>query len=273
MSTVDHLAGRGLDAEGYIRREGSISRIAPAFADLVAEARDQLSATYGERMHSAYLYGSIPRGTATEGRSDLDLTVLLHEQPTPADDAAARHIEAAIDATYPCIDGVGILVLSVDRTLSPAERYDLAFHVVCLCTPLLGPDLADQLPRYRPTSRLARDTNGDVAEAVARFRARLDAATSPADITRLCRNTARKLTRTAFTLVMPRWQGWTSDLDAIAQIVATYYPAKAAVLRTAARLARDPRDDGAAVGHLLDELGDWLVTEYADVIGLKPSTS
>lgn len=272
MSTVDIQVDRGLDPAGFIRREGDISRVPPMFAALVDDTRRHLAQTYGDRMHSAYLYGSVPRGDAVEGRSDLDLTVLLHEAPSPADDEAARRVEATIDTAHTCIDGVGLLVFGTGRILSPAERYDLAFHVVCLCTPLLGPDLAEQLPRYRPDRQLARDTNGDIVEALAGFRARLDAATSPATVARLCRGSARKLTRTAFTLVMPRWQGWTSDLAAIARIVASYYPTLTAPLEAAARLARAPSDDPAVVRYLLDELGDPLAAEYATVIGLKPTT-
>jgi hypothetical protein len=47
--------------------------------------------------------------------------------------------------------------------LSELERYDGGFFVACLCTPLPGEDLAGQLPRYRPTGLLARETNGDLA--------------------------------------------------------------------------------------------------------------
>lgn len=219
---MDDPDDRGLDAAGFIRREGDISRVAPAFAGVVEHARSELVSTYSERLHSAYLYGSVPRGTAVVGRSDLDLTVLLRESPTSTAEESARRIETTIDATYGCINGVGIVVIAVDEIFSPANRYDGAFFIACLCTPLLGPDLADHLPRYRPTRRLARDTNGDIAEALVRLRARLDKATSSAARLLTCRHTARKLVRTAFTLVMPRWQGWTSDLDATARIFASY---------------------------------------------------
>ncbi len=43
-----------------------------AYGPLVAELSDRVAAQFGTRLHSAYLYGSIPRGTATPGRSDLD---------------------------------------------------------------------------------------------------------------------------------------------------------------------------------------------------------
>ena len=76
---------KGLDAQGYIEREGSLGRVPRAFRPVVAAARDRLLDVFGARLHSAYLYGSIPRGTARVGRSDLDLLVALREEPTEAD--------------------------------------------------------------------------------------------------------------------------------------------------------------------------------------------
>jgi predicted nucleotidyltransferase len=52
----------------------------------VEAARAELATAFGAgRLHSAYLYGSIPRGTAIPGTSDLDLLVALNHEPAPAD--------------------------------------------------------------------------------------------------------------------------------------------------------------------------------------------
>ncbi len=59
-------------------------------------------------LHSAYLYGSIPRGTAVPGRSDLDLFLVLRAEPTAADRAAAASMERSLDDRFPEINGAGI---------------------------------------------------------------------------------------------------------------------------------------------------------------------
>ncbi len=51
---------------------------------------------------------------------------------------------------------------------------------------------------------------------------------------------SRHLVRTGFTLVMPRWRGWTSDLREMAGVFAGYYPRRAAQLRTAAEYGYSP---------------------------------
>jgi predicted nucleotidyltransferase len=48
-------------------------------------------------LHSVCLYGSIPRGTALSGRSDLDLLIALRAQPVDVDRDRAHVIEAVLD--------------------------------------------------------------------------------------------------------------------------------------------------------------------------------
>ncbi|WP_354641260.1 nucleotidyltransferase domain-containing protein [Kitasatospora camelliae] len=264
------MSAPGLNQDGTIAREGALDRVPPAFAAVVAAARARISATYGEdRLHSAYLYGSIPRGTARPGSSDLDLLLALHRDPTDADRADARRLEVALDDGFEEIDGVGVLLFGVPTLLSELERYDLGFFLACLCTPLIGEDLAAGLPAYRPTPLLARETNGDLALAIPRWRRRMAEETSDDQRRSLVRGVARRLVRTGFTLVMPRWGGWTSDLGRCAEVFGRYYPDRADQLRTAAAAGRTPTADPALLRLLVEDLAPWLAAEYLAVHGAK----
>ncbi|TWF96760.1 hypothetical protein FHX73_11532 [Kitasatospora viridis] len=251
-------------------REGALERVPEEFAPVVAAVRAGVTEAFGDALHSAYLYGSIPRGTAVAGRSDLDLLLALRQEPTAADRAAADRLLASLDAGFPQIDGGGVLLFGVERLLSEAERYDLGWFVACLCTPLLGPDLAERLPRYRLDSELARETNGDLADLLPRWRERAAAAGGdPAALRRLTRGAARKVVRTGFTLVMPRWQGWTSDLAQSAEAFGHYYPDRAEQMRAVARIAPAGTADPAALELLLERLGPWLAEEYTARHGVR----
>ncbi|WP_326627288.1 MULTISPECIES: hypothetical protein [unclassified Streptomyces] len=92
---------RGLAEDGTIRREGSLSRVPAAFAPVVEAARSRITDAFdAAQLHSAYLYGSIPRGTAIPDVCDLDLPLALHAEPTESDQAVARAVEAALDASF-----------------------------------------------------------------------------------------------------------------------------------------------------------------------------
>ncbi|MGY0017628.1 nucleotidyltransferase domain-containing protein [Streptomyces sp. cg35] len=259
---------RGLDPQGYIAREGSLARVAAPFRPVVAAARDRLLDVFGARMTSAYLYGSVPRGTARPGRSDLDLLLVLRDGPSEADRADARTLDEALDKEFAQIDGAGTLLAGRATLLSELERYDLGWFLACLCTPLLGEDLAEYLPRYRPTSLLARETNGDLALFLPRWREQI-AAAGPEELPRLERRVSRHLVRTGFTLVMPRWNGWTSDLHEMAEVFGTYYARWAGPMRAAASAAYAPTGDFDALHTYTDEIGPWLADEYARVHGIK----
>ena len=127
---------RGLDADGYIRREGSLDRVAGAFAPVVAAFRSGVAGAFGVRLHSAYLYGSIPRGTAVPGRSDLDGVILLTDEPSGDDRAAAGRLADGLDR-HDAVDGAGLLLWSAARVLAPAERYDLAGTYAAICFVIL----------------------------------------------------------------------------------------------------------------------------------------
>jgi hypothetical protein len=261
---------KGLDEDGFIAREGDLARVPAAFAPVVTAARAGIAAAFGPaRLHSAYLYGSIPRGTAVPGVSDLDVLLALRAEPAGADRAAARRLESALDARFPQVNGAGILLASTATLLSDIERHDLGWFVACLCTPLAGQDLAARLPRYRPSSLLARETNGDLAESLPCWRDMLREERTDAGLRALSRHAGRRVVRTGFTLVMPRWGGWTSDLGESAAVFCRYYPDRAGQMEAAAAIGRAPAADRAVLTMLLDDLGPWLAAEYTAVHGRK----
>ncbi|GJF33418.1 hypothetical protein KNE206_61180 [Kitasatospora sp. NE20-6] len=268
------MTAEGLDEDGFIAREGSLSHVPTEFVPVVDAARERITKTFDRtRLHSAYLYGSIPRGTAIPTVSDLDLLLALRDEPNATDRADADVLEVALDSDFAQVNGVGILLFSTGTLLSDLERHDLGWFVACLCTPLLGDDLAEDLPRYRPTPLLACETNGDLGLALPRWHEQAAAVTSDAERRALSRGVARRIVRTGFTLVMPRWGGWTSDLADSAEVFGGYYPERAAQMRLAAATARTPTADPAILSILIDDLGPWLADEYTTVHGEKTPRS
>jgi hypothetical protein len=265
----------GLDRTGFIEREGALARIPPAFTPVADAVRAAVTAAFGPAaphgtsLHSAYLYGSIPRGTAVPGVSDLDVLLVMQHEPTQAERAAAAGLEQALDTRFPQINGAGILLFSTATVLSEVERHDLGWFVACLCTPLLGDDLGCQLPRYRPTSLLARETNGDLDDALGLWRRQLAEASTDNERRALSRLASRRILRTGFTLVMSRWGGWTSDLGESAAVFGQYYPARREQMRTAAAIGRTPTASEPALRMLITDLGPWLAAEYRRVHGRK----
>lgn len=260
---------QGLHPDGTIAREGALARIPAAFTPVVDALRTRLPEVFGPRLHSAYLYGSIPRGTARPGTSDLDALAVLHTHPDRTEQERTRTLERELDTAFTQVDGGGILLDSVPTLTSALERHDGGFFVACLCTPLHGPDLAEHLPAYRPTTLLARETNGDLHLAIPRWHTRIAHATTETERRRLNRSVSRRLTRAAFTLVMPSWGGWTSDLELAADIFGHYHPQRHHQVHAAAHTAHHPTPDPDHLHELVEDLAPWLAAEYTATHGTK----
>ncbi len=68
---------------------------------------------------------------------------------------------------------------------------------------------------------------------------------------------------------MPRWGGWTSELDRMAEVFARCYPEWGERIRAAAAVAYEPVADRALLASYTEEIGPWLAGEYARVHGVK----
>src|SRR5215207_10338035 len=70
-----------LDPEGYIRPEADLANVQPEYQGLPDATAGLLAEEFGSRLHSAYLYGSVVRGNAVPGRSDIDVIAVLLAAP------------------------------------------------------------------------------------------------------------------------------------------------------------------------------------------------
>lgn len=252
------MSARGLDRDGFVAREGDVARVQPGFRPLVAAYVSAAREAFGDAgLDSVYVYGSVPRGTARPGVSDLDGQVLLDHEPTPADHATVRTIEARLAVEHPEVSRAGILLHSRTRMTDPARRFDEGFHVRVLCTPVWGPDAGAHVRPHRPDLALARQVQGDWRTAFARLRSRADSV-DPVEEAALCRTVGRRLARVAFTWVMPRWGGWTSDPQTTSAVVAELEPSWEEPVRRAVALGWDGKVDVPAARSLLGTFADQL---------------
>lgn len=233
-----HLADldRGLDDDGRVRREGDPGRIQPAFAGLVDDLLARSRETFGEDLDSVYLYGSVPRGTARPGVSDLDGQLLLAREVTQADRAAVLELEQELGAAHPEVAFVGILLDSRKALTDPADRWDGGFHVRVLCTPVWGPDAGEDVEPHPVCVELALGVQGDWRGALDRLRTKDAGVDDPAQVAELCGSAGRRLARIAFAWVMPRWGGWTSDPAVMQRVVDALEPGWSAPMADAVRL-------------------------------------
>gem|GEM_PF-210901 len=246
-----------LDPEGYIRPEADVANVQPEYQGLPDAAAALLVEAFGPRLHSAYLYGSVVRGNAVPGRSDVDVVAVLRPAPTDEDRVRADRVERALVERFPVLSSAGIGITHLEEVRSPAQRYGLQVFLRELAVCIGGEDLRPGLPRTRPSAAVAAGFHADTHAVLARARQTLASSTDPDVIRRVSRMASKRMVQVAFAVVMAREGVWATVLEEQAAAVGAVFPQWAEAARRAAEQGRRPVADPGVVRELLDSFGRW----------------
>jgi hypothetical protein len=263
-----------LDPKGYIRPEADLANVQPEYQGLPDATAGLLAEAFGPRLHSAYLYGSVVRGNAVPGRSDLDGIAVLLAAPADEDRVPAHRVEQALVERFPVLFSAGIGLTSLQEVRSPTQRYGLQVFLRELAVCIYGQDLRPGLPRTKPSAAVAAGFHDDTHAVLARARQTLGTSTDPEVVRRVCRMASRRMVQVAFAVVMARERVWATVLEEQAAAVGTAFPQWAQAARRAAEQGRQPVADAGVVRELLDSFGRWAedaldraVSEASDLDG------
>ncbi|MEG0886346.1 MAG: nucleotidyltransferase domain-containing protein, partial [Janthinobacterium sp.] len=99
----------------------------PPFAALLQDVCASLAAQAGHLLDGMYLYGSIARGDATPGISDLDLTLVLREPPTPPQRETLEALRLALQARHREVVKIDFDIGHRAQALAPEHLYSWGY--------------------------------------------------------------------------------------------------------------------------------------------------
>ncbi len=261
---MTQLAGRlwRLNAEGYILNDASVEQIQPAYTALVNEAVEICTAQIGADIDSLYISGSVARGMAVEGVSDLNVLVVLDAASDP--DLVLRdwipEAEAALMEKYPLVRDVHIELWPYYNVFTDPARFSIgAFILKTHSACVWGVDLHTQLPDYRITPAIANDDLIHLEDDLADAADALAEETGPETVRSWCRFAAKAALWSAFGLVQIQAGVHTRDADVCAAYFAEYHPEYADAAQAALRYVSEPTADADAALALVDSLRAWLL--------------
>jgi uncharacterized protein len=248
----------GVTRAGTIRTGARRDRVPGAYEQLLDDAA-HAARDVGA---SLYVYGSVANGTASPGRSDVDLLAIgLPDAWSLADQLSTRYADLC--------RGVEIASFDADDLAADTdEAYGNRAFLRHYCVHLEGPDAAALLPDFPADARAARGFNGDIGRSLSRWRAMLP--TGPREAGPLGVRVARKTLLAVAGLVSVHDRTWTTDRSRATQRWGEVQPASAAQLRVLHSWVEGASPSLPDVEHAIADDGvvAAVVESFRDDIGL-----
>lgn len=239
------------DKNGYIINPTSIEKIQPEYHEVIQDIIDLYRQRFGEKLYSVYLRGSVAKGTAIIGISDIDTWCIVDDVEENID-TQWRPFKKELFNKYPQFDDIEM----GETPLSNIGRgYKILLHQsVCV----YGKSV--DVPNKKITSEFAMHAPN--------FRKRFDwfdelitKDSSPENIQRKCVWLMKTFLRIGLELTLDRAGKYSRDLYPCYEIFSEYYPEKESEMRQVLDLALNPTDDIDRLISIKENFGQWLLKE------------
>ncbi|EPE60554.1 nucleotidyltransferase domain protein [Exiguobacterium sp. S17] len=150
----------GTDEAGYVINQTDVTRIQPMFRPVLDQVIQLLREEFAEALYSVYVYGSVGRGTAVAGRSDLDVTVIVKQE---VDVDVLKRRTMLLLREHPEVIKIDYDIGLLDTVLDPVNHYEWGFWLRHMCACVEGTDLSHSFPYMKPDERTSRALNRDLS--------------------------------------------------------------------------------------------------------------
>jgi len=162
----------GTDEAGYVINQIDVIRIQPMFQPVLEAVIQLLREEFAETLHSVYVYGSVGRGTAVAGRSDLDVTVIVERE---VDVDVLKRRTMILLQEHPEVIKIDYDIGLLDTVLEPTNHFEWGFWLRHMCVCVDGTDLSHRFPYMKPDARTSRALNRDLSDQLREAQVKLKA--------------------------------------------------------------------------------------------------
>lgn len=268
-----------IDAGGFIINDTSYQSMGQLYNSLINNITSAIETELKQACHSIYLTGSIPRGMAQPGQSDLDMFVILNPGFFDHDGKLSSHVcqqcefELYNNNLFNTISKLDLELWAFNepfplginqKSLAPKIANNLSEYYAILKTSSLcisGHDVIPFIPRIRPGVALANIELVQLEEDLHLATSQIIKNTQPTNVRYWCQRVMKNILRAAFCLVMPKLGQFTRDIELCFEQAVRYYPDMTASLQLAKVWSLKPTDKGQEVLDFVDTFGNQLVKE------------
>lgn len=242
-----------VDKEGYIVNPTSVEKIQGEWKALVNDIVEVYKKTYGESLKQVYIRGSVAKGEAVKGVSDID-TFAYVDLPEDylKEHNTNREMRKEVTEKYTFIDDIEMEACPLSEI---KDDYILLNQSVCV----YGEPL--EIPKMKPGKEMVLHAKGfhNRFKWFEKFLAKEDE--SKEEVMNGCVWLMKGILRVGFELTMERSKKYTRDLYKCYESFSEYYPEKESEMREVLDLALNPTTDKQKIKNIMDNLGVWILSE------------
>ncbi|NGZ77703.1 nucleotidyltransferase domain-containing protein [Saccharibacillus alkalitolerans] len=190
------------------------------YKDFVNKYIDHLLAEFKDKIHSIYMCGSIPKGTAKPFQSDADFTIVC-VNPNDIDYEKLSAIKDRLLEEYPVVTKIDTVICSIDDVLNKPNEWGFWVKIICVC--VYGDDVGEKVPPIMISPDFILDLNTETKEEVDRIIHRLlSHANDRTMTTRLIKGYSKRLLRALYSLVLENTGVWEDDMITMKNAILKY---------------------------------------------------
>ena len=251
-----------LDEKGHLIRKAELGQIQLRWRPLIDEVVEFYRSQFQENLLSVYIRGSVAKGAAVDGISDLDSFCITSRPVDPSPEAVER-FRKYVSERYAFTNGVELTGSSVDRLdqlHSPKKRNIWQELVKTQSVCVWGEDLSEKIAPFELKDMVAHSywIEREITALPSKFQGDPTPKDSPEQV---CTWIMKRIIRVGFEIVMLRENRWTRDLFPCFESFSRYYPEKKVLMQEALSLALNPSRDPEVTIQLVDRFRPWLFEE------------
>lgn len=189
------------------------------YKDLVDKYIGQILTEFEGKIHSVYMCGSIPKGTAKPYKSDADFTIVC-ANPGDIDYEKLTNIKDRLLKEYPFITKIDTIICSIDDVLNKPNEWGFWVKIICVC--VYGDDIGEKVPPIVISPAFILDLNTETKEEVDRIRRSLSTASDDTLKTRYIKGYSKRLIRALYSLVIVDTGVWQDDIIEMKNAIIKY---------------------------------------------------
>ena len=245
-----------VDEEGYLKNPASAEKIQEKWKPLIGDIVEAYKKQFGDKLLNVYIRGSVAKGEAVEGISDVDTFAYVDLSKEEIKKDWVKTAEIELRTKYPFANGIEL------GGFPPSDiEDDGALLNQSLC--VFGEPL--EVPKTKKPGRESTSMRHlpNINKRMDWFEKKIEKIDSDdkEELKSACVWLMKEMLRCGFELTMERSGRYTRDLYLCYKDFSEYYPDKEALMREILDLALNPTSDKDKIKEVKDQILPWMVEE------------